>query len=151
MEVEFFKGVRLSLGSPSDFEGFYSSGSKLKFVYVDLLDEYAFFWSSGSDMPFHNYMTDLILEIVSPCGFPLLAVRGDNERVPDIWLNDYIFEVETGLKHSLGALNSRLRKSRKFCYVVVPNSSVKRRYKGSLPSFRGRLLTLKELSLSFTC
>jgi hypothetical protein len=154
MEIGYFPGVRVGLGDPGDYRGISTVGYRLKWVYVDYLDDYVYFWSASSDMPFHNYMTDFILSRVSLCGVPWTARRGarlGDRRVPDIMINGYFFEVETGLKRSLKALNGRLRKFRNFCYVIVPNSSVKARYKRVLVTFHGRLLTMKEFDSTFVC
>jgi hypothetical protein len=153
-EIGYFSGVRVGLGDPEEFWGITSVGYRLKSVYLDVFDDYAFFWSSGSNMPLHNYMVDFILSRVGLCGLPWTARKGarlDDRRVPDVIINGYFFEVETGLKHSLKALNTRLKKYRNFCYVVVPNSLVKARYRRVLTTFHGRLLTMKEFDSTFFC
>ena len=146
MLVGYFKGVRLGLGDPRDVAGERGyDGSRLRVMYLDVLDEYAFFFSKKRDMVFHNYMMELIISWFGLVPNLKIYSSGDNPPVPDFEINHVFFEVESGLKHDLKPLISRLRKYPNFFYVVVPNASVKARYRAELPVFHGRLLTLKEL------
>jgi hypothetical protein len=149
--IGYFPGVRF-LGDPADYEGLYSFGYRLKAVFLDSENKYAFFWSSGivGDFPLHNYMTEFILSRLGGSSGAILAPRGSAVLVADIYKFGYVFEVETGLKRDLSALVRRLRTYREFCYVVVPNLRLKARYRASLPSFHGRINSLLEFSRSFT-
>lgn len=150
--IEVFNGVRSSVDCPDDFIGSSSGdGRVFKSVYCDSIDRYVSFWSSKEAMPFHIYMVDFILSVLPPSSSLWVADRLDtidgssSRSVPDLIWNNIFFEAETGLKRSVKPLIRRFKKYRKFFYVVVPNSDVKRRYSKVLPVFHGRLLTMKEL------
>ncbi len=147
MKFEFFEGVGLGLGDSRDFQGIYYHEYKLKFVYIDYLDTYAFFFSRKGDRPLHDFLVDLVIE--SFRGVYRRSPRDSDLPLPDLVYAGCNYEIETGLKHDLGSLVKRLRSSDLFSYVLVPNSEIKKRYKyqfheRKLYSFHGRLYTLKE-------
>ncbi len=157
--IEYFQGVKTGLGDPKELQGYYTYRSgerktlKLKSVYLDNIGEYAFFWSSRSDMPLHDFMVEMVSKKLKPYGSPWIARKHEeimDRKVPDLILNNAYFEVETGLNHSRDQLKARLKKFPNFTYVIVPNSQQKARYKASLPAFHGRLWTLKEFENKFS-
>ena len=146
MLVGYFRGVRLGLGDPEDIEGERGyDGSKIRAVFLDVFNDYAFFYAKKRDMVFHNYLMELIISWFGVVPNLKIYSSGDNLPVPDFRINRVLFEVESGLKNDLKPLIRRLQKYPNFFFVVVPNVSVKARYRAELPVFRGRLLTLKEL------
>ena len=149
--IEVFDGVRSSRDCPDEFIGSSSGdGRVFRSVFCDHIGQYVSFWSSRNYFPFHNYMVEFILSVLPPSSSVWVAERLDtlegstSRAVPDLVYLDVFFEAETGLKRSLKPLIRRLKKYRKFFYIVVPNNDVKRRYSKALPVFHGRLLTMKE-------
>lgn len=149
--IPYFQGVRVGLGDPVDFYGYTQGDYKLKWMYVDLVNDYVFFYSKKKDMTFHNYLCQFILDWTFDWGIPIVYPDGKKLNVPDITIKGVHFEVESGLKHSLKPLIRRLQKYSEFTYVVVPNDAVKQRYRGvfrvNLKSFHGRLMTIGELEV----
>ena len=145
--IEYFHGVKTGLGSPRSIKGLPYLDYKLRSVYVDFLNDYAFFWSSGrgSVFPFHDFMSELILYRLGSDNCKYIRGKNTEAYVDIIYYpsNSYI-EVETGFKKSLDRLLYRLRKYSNWFYIVVPNQNVKRRYLADVPRFHGRIYSLKE-------
>lgn len=160
-DISFFYGVRVGLDVPRSIA---YAGYRLKSVYVDLLDKYVSFWSSVGDQAFHEYLVGLAraeyLKVFSDDVVYCFS-RYDGGSVPDISVSkpflfpnvSVYFEIETGLKRSLLALELRLARAGRrgiWTYVIVPNRDVKARYKRVLPAFHGRIFTLRDFVFSLT-
>lgn len=144
IEINYFEGVELYDIDKYDlpkYYGMYFMGRKLKFVYIDLFNQYAFFWSNGLYMNLHDYLCELAIKKLK---FSYKYNRGFSKPTPDIEFLDRQIEVETGLKHGYDGLKKRLYRNPFFVYVVVPNLQVKKRYKNYLKQFHGRVYSLRE-------
>lgn len=140
--ITYFEGVRLS-PEPLEFIRVPGIPYVLKSSFVDLYNEYAYWWADSRFFPFHDFLSEIILNRLGPknCKY----YRGYDSKISvDIVYHNRFIEVETGLKHSFSRLNMRLKRYRNYFYVVVPNTSVKVRYRRGLRAFHGRLLTIKE-------
>lgn len=148
--VPYFDGVQLFDIRKFDLPGYYGlfdvpHAAKLKWVYMDLFDKYAFFWSNGMYMPFHDWLRDLVIDSLGRgnCIYKYSGVRLTTPT-PDIIFHDSYIEIETGLKKSYSDLKRRLYRSKPFVYVLVPNKDIKKRYFVHLKQFHGRIYTFKE-------
>lgn len=143
--VELFHIPKSELHKLYGIYEYYPFVSKLKWVYVDYFDAYALFWSNSSHMPFHDWLVDIVAHHLKYDCITSFPWYQQTTKLPDIVYKNRFIEIETGLKHNTDDLRKRLYRSHNFTYVVVPNITVKRRYKLKLPAvFFGRLLTLKE-------
>lgn len=152
--MEYFPGVRLNLGDPFKLRNFRFANMVSHSIYIDLLDSWAFFFSSTGSLVFHDFMTDLVLSFLNSCGSVVAQNNSANFRggsQPDLIVNGFFLEIETSLKKSFKPLISRLKRYKSFTYVIVPNSDIKSKYLNHLPVFHGRVYTLLEFSRCFKC
>jgi len=167
--VPFFSGYRLQssfLGlDEKDLSDYRFGSSRLNSVYFDNLGQKLYYWTSKYYplSPIHQYMVDSIsnfflsrsikTRVVNPFArFTSSFSLFDHADLVVNFPSPFLVESETGLKHEYTSLIPRLRlysKANVFCYVVFPNSDIKKKYKPHLPKFHGRLYSMKEFFASF--
>ena len=65
-----------------------------------------------------------------------------DNTLPDVYTPFFDVECETGFKHDLKSLKSRILKSSKTVIVVLPNQEIKDRYVGLLSGLKKRKLRI---------
>ncbi len=77
----------------------------------------------------HRLMQHYAMELLRKKGIKAIAMEA-SASLPDIDAEGFAIEIETGLKHSIGDLKTRLIKAAKRTIILVPNDDVAMRYKG---------------------
>jgi hypothetical protein len=94
---------------------------------------------------YHSYLINSCTEILKQKGI-IYEVKQDGIGTADIETEQVAYEIETGLKNSIGDLEKRInqyKKQGKESLIIVPNDLIKPKYEGRYPQIK--VLTLVDL------
>lgn len=74
----------------------------------------------------HEYIVNYLHNLLLSWGYDNTKTKGNN--LADLILDNCFIEVETGAKHDLSDLSSRIKSYDRPCLIVVPNEKVYKRY-----------------------
>ena len=78
---------------------------------------------------FHKFLENKVVDILTELGIKINIIASKGLELPDIATPQFNIEIETGLKHDLNDLKKRISQGDKHNIIVVPDSTVLKKYK----------------------